>query len=390
MKRKVCVLTATRAEYGLFKPLLSRILSHPSLELRLLVTGTHLSAEHGHTIDEILADGFKPDECVEIPLAGDSDLNVARSMSLALARVADALSGLEPDVLVLLGDRYETLAAAAAASILRIPIAHIHGGETTEGAYDEAFRHSISKMSHLHFVAAPVYRDRVIQLGEDPERVFDVGSLGVENVLSLARLTRSETEERLGLKLLEKSLVVTFHPVTLEPNESLKQLDELLQALDALEDTSLIFTAPNADNEGRRLAAALETFCARHPHARLYESLGQTLYFSCVAHSDGVVGNSSSGISEAPALGTGTVNVGDRQKGRLRVPSIIDCAPRKSPILAALERLYAPEFRALVQSTSDSFRHENVSATIAERLAAANLRDILKKRFFDIPVPSEY
>jgi len=343
--RKICVVTGTRAEYGLLRCTIDYIGKSPLLELQLIATGMHLSPEFGLTVQEIEADGHRIDRKVEMLLSSDTPIGITKSMGLGLIGFADALAELQPDLLLVLGDRFEIFAAASAALIARIPIAHIHGGELTEGAFDDAIRHSITKMSHLHFVAAEEYRQRVIQMGEHPDRVFLVGGLGVDAIKRTKLLSREELEDSLDFKLGPSNLLITFHPVTLEHNTSVHQMGELLAALDELEDTHLIFTMPNADTDGRVLIKMIRDFCATRRYAKAFTSLGQQRYFSCIQQCDGVVGNSSSGLAEVPSFKKGTVNIGDRQKGRLRAASVIDCEPEREAIAAALQRIWEPEFR---------------------------------------------
>lgn len=277
-------------------------------------------------------------------LSSDTPVGITKSMGLGTIGFADALAELQPDLLLVLGDRFEIFAAASAALIARIPIGHIHGGELTEGAFDDAIRHSITKMAHLHFVAAEEYRQRVIQMGEHPDRVFLVGGLGVDAIKRLKLLTREEFEELLDFKLGPRNLLITFHPVILEHNTSAHQMGELLAALDELEDTHLIFTMPNADTDGRVLIQMIQDFCATRPYAKAFTSLGQLRYFSCIQNVDGVVGNSSSGILEVPSFKKGTVNIGDRQKGRLKAQTIIDTQPNRRSIESALKILFSENF----------------------------------------------
>jgi GDP/UDP-N,N'-diacetylbacillosamine 2-epimerase (hydrolysing) len=287
--------------------------------------------------------------------------------------------------MLVLGDRYEIFAAVAAALVARIPVAHAHGGETTEGAFDEALRHSISKMSHLHFVAAAEYRNRVIQLGEQPERVFLVGGLGIDNIKNLKLMNRAELEAALDFKLGPRNLLVTFHPVTLENATSAEQMAELLAALDDMKDTHLIFTMPNADTDGRVLFDMIRQFVATHPNARAYTSLGQLRYLSCIRHVDGVVGNSSSGLAEAPSFRKGTINIGDRQRGRLKAESVIDCAPERTAIGAALQRLYSPEFQAMLANVRNPYGEGGASEKIVEVIERCETSALLKKHFHDLP-----
>jgi GDP/UDP-N,N'-diacetylbacillosamine 2-epimerase (hydrolysing) len=382
--KKICVITGTRAEYGLLRWVMEGIRQSPELELQLIATGMHLSPEFGMTVNAIEADGFKIDRKVEMLLSSDTPVGVTKSMGLGMIGFADALAELQPDLMLVLGDRYEIFAAASAAMIARIPIAHLHGGETTEGAFDEAIRHSITKMSHLHFVAADEYRRRVIQLGEHPDRVFNVGGLGIDNVLRLKLLTREELEAELDFKLLSRNLLITFHPVTLEHNTSAGQMRELLAALAELDDTGLIFTMPNADTEGRVLFQQIKDFCLQHPNARAYISLGQLRYLSCIQHVDGVVGNSSSGLAEVPSFKKGTINIGDRQRGRLKAASVIDCEPDRAAIINALEQLFSEEFNAKIQQVVNPYGNGGASHAIIRILEPMLTDDLLKKGFYDL------
>jgi GDP/UDP-N,N'-diacetylbacillosamine 2-epimerase (hydrolysing) len=381
--KKICVITGTRAEYGLLRWVIEGIRQSPELELQLIATGMHLSPEFGMTVNAIEADGFKIDRKVEMLLSSDTPVGVTKSMGLGMIGFADALAELQPDLMLVLGDRYEIFAAASAALIARIPIAHLHGGETTEGAFDEAIRHSITKMSHLHFVAADEYRRRVIQLGEHPDRVFNVGGLGIDNVLRLKLLTREELEAELDFKLLSRNLLITFHPVTLERNTSAEQMQELLAALAELEGVGLIFTMPNADTEGRVLFQQIKDFCVKYPNARAYTSLGQLRYLSCIQHVDGVVGNSSSGLAEVPSFKKGTINIGDRQQGRLKAASVIDCPPDRRLIRNALEHLFSTEFQAGLPVVENPYGSGGASEIIVRALEGIAIDTLLKKRFYD-------
>lgn len=383
--KTICVVTGTRAEYGLLRWVMEGIRQSPCLELQVIATGMHLSPEFGLTVRAIEDDGFRVDRRVEMLLSSDTAVGVTKSMGLGMIGFADALAELKPDLVLVLGDRYEIFAAAAAAMIARVPIAHLHGGETTEGAFDEAIRHSITKMAHLHFVAAEEYRHRVIQLGEAPERVFQVGGLGIDSILRLQLLTRSELEQALDFKLAPRNLLITFHPVTLEHNTSAAQMDELLTALATLADTGLIFTMPNADTEGRVLFQQIQDFCATHPQARAYTSLGQLRYLSCLRYVDGVVGNSSSGLTEAPSFSKGTVNIGDRQRGRLRATSVIDCQPQAAAIAGAIDRLFSPDFQAQLAGVKNPYGSGGASDAIVALLEQADLNPLLKKQFYDFP-----
>ena len=385
--KKICVVTGTRAEYGLLRWVMEGIRQSPVLELQLIATGMHLSPEFGLTVEAIEEDGFQVDRKVEMLLSSDTAIGVTKSMGLGMIGFADAVAELKPDLMLVLGDRYEIFAAAAAAMIARVPMAHLHGGEATEGVIDEPIRHSVTKMSHLHFVAAEQYRQRVIQLGEEPDRVFNVGGLGIDNILRLKLLSREELEGALDFKLAPRNLLITFHPVTLEHDTSGQQMDELLAALAELQDTGLIFTMPNADTEGRVLFEKIEEFCAQHPRANAYTSLGQLRYLSCIQHVDGVVGNSSSGLAEVPTFKKGTINIGDRQRGRLRAASVIDCEPKRASIRAALGELFSAEFQSRLPAVKNPYGNGGASDAIVEELEQRPLDELLKKHFYDYPEP---
>lgn len=382
--RKICVVTGSRAEYGLLRWVMEGIRNAADLELQVIVTGMHLSTEFGLTFREIENDGFRIDSKVEMLLSSDTPSGLAKSMGLGLIGFGDALQQLQPDMLLVLGDRFEIFSAVAAAMVARIPVAHLHGGETTEGAFDEAIRHSITKMSHLHFVATEEYRRRVIQLGEHPDKVFLVGGMGVDSIKKLKLLDRAELEKSLDFKFGKRNLLVTFHPVTLEKSTAAHQMAELLSALEALTDTHLIFTMPNADTGGRVLIDMVQKFVADHANARAYSSLGQLRYLSCVQAVDGVVGNSSSGLMEVPSFANGTINIGDRQRGRLKADSVIDCAPDRQSISAAVRKLYSLEFREMLQTVKNPYGGGGASEKVVRILSAYPLESILKKSFHDL------
>lgn len=383
MKRKICVITGTRAEYGLLRWVMEGIQDDSGLTLQIIATGTHLSPEFGLTFREIEQDGFQIDRKVEMLTSSDTPVGIAKSMGLGLIGFADALNELHPDLIVVLGDRFEIFSAVSAALVARIPVAHVHGGETTEGSIDEGLRHSITKMSHLHFVAAEEYRQRVIQLGEQPDRVFMVGGLGVDNIKRMKLLDREALEQSLGIQLGEKSLLVTFHPVTLETGTAADQMAALLAVLDGLHDTQLVFTMPNADTDGRVLKTMIEQFVAQHANSRAYTSLGQLRYLSCLAHVDGVVGNSSSGLLEAPSFQKGTINIGDRQRGRLQAASVINCEPTRESITTALKHLYSAGFHTGLRNVRNPYGEGDASEKILATLKSAALDGVLKKSFYN-------
>ncbi len=388
---KVVVATGTRAEYGLLKRLIQLLQAEPNFTAEILVTGTHLSPEFGMTRNEILRDGLPVGATVEMLLSSDSPLGVAKSTGLGLIGFADALDRLQPDLLIVLGDRFEMLAAATAAMLMRVPIGHIHGGELTEGALDDAIRHSITKMSILHFTAAEEYRRRVIQLGESPSTVFTVGGLGVDSVVHGDLLDASTLASVLGVTMGKRNLLVTFHPATLESTAPGEQMGEMLRALGRLvsgdEHLHVFFTHPNADSGGRLISQRIREFCAERP-GRCWEfvSLGTQRYLSLLRHADVVVGNSSSGLLEAPSLGTATVNIGSRQAGRLRAESVIDCEPEAEAILGAVREAYSDAFRRRVVDArnpyGDGGASQRIVALLKERLPIRNLR----KRFLDLPL----
>ncbi len=384
MNRKICVITGTRAEYGLLRLVMQGIKDDQELTLQIIATGMHLSPEFGLTYREIEHDGFCIDRKVEMLTSSDTSVGIAKSMGLGMIGFADALHELRPDLIVVLGDRFEILSAVSSALVARIPVAHLHGGELTEGAFDDALRHSITKMSHLHFVAAEEYRQRVIQLGEQPDRVFLVGGLGIDSIKSMNLLSRAELEDSLDFKLGTKNLLITFHPVTLETATASEQMTELLSAFDQLQDTQLIFTMPNADTDGRVLIKIVEQFVAQHSNARAYTSLGQLRYLSSINQVDGVVGNSSSGLAEVPSFKKGTINIGDRQRGRLQAASVINCEPTRTSILAAIASLYSSDFQNELSEVTNPYGEGGASKKIIETIKNYPLEGLLKKTFYNL------
>lgn len=384
--KKIAVLTGSRAEYGLLFPLLKKIKNSPEFSLQLIVTGMHLSPEFGLTYRQIEADGFEITEKVEMLLSSDTEVGIGKSVGLGIIGFADTFSRLSPDLLILLGDRFETFAAATAAHIGRISIAHIHGGEVTEGAIDDAFRHAITKMSILHFVSTEEYRKRVVQLGEEPGRVFTVGALGLDNIKNMRLLNKEELEKEIRFEFGRKNVLVTFHPVTLEGNSAEHQFTELLAALDCFEDLKIIFTQPNADTQGRIIMKLIGKYIEKYPEkAVVFPSLGQCKYLSTLKFIDAIVGNSSSGIIEAPSFGIPTVNIGDRQKGRVMPESVINCQPSKESIVDAMNKAFSPDFKLLckrvINPYGDGNAAERIITTLKERIAETNF---LKKSFYDI------
>lgn len=382
--RKICVVTGTRADYGLLYWLIKEIEADKDLELQLIATGMHLSAEFGLTYKEIEKD-FKIDKKIDILLFDDTPIGISKSMALAQVGFAEAYEELKPDIVVVLGDRYEIMSATTAAMLSRIPIAHIHGGETTEGAVDEAIRHGITKMSHIHFTAADEYRNRVIQLGEYPDRVYNVGGLGIENIKKLKLLSKDELEKSIDFRLNKKNILVTFHTVTLENSTAKKQFQELLDAVDELEDTNIIFTKANSDTDGRVINGMIDEYVTKHSDKSIcFTSMGQLRYLSALEYVDAVVGNSSSGLLEAPSFKIGTINIGDRQKGRIKAKSVIDCEANKNGITDAFKELYSKEFQQLLKKVHNPYGDGCASKKIVEVLKSADLKGILKKSFYNI------
>jgi GDP/UDP-N,N'-diacetylbacillosamine 2-epimerase (hydrolysing) len=381
--RKICVVTGTRADYGLLKSVMQGIRDSSSLRLQLVVTGSHLCIDFGLTYKEIELDGFYIDRKISILTLKDMPVDISIAIGRGVIGFAKSFAALEPDLIVVLGDRYEILAAATAALVMNIPIAHLHGGELTEGAFDDAIRHSVTKMSHLHFVATEIYRNRVLQLGEDPKRIYLTGGLGVDALHKVTLLDRVSLESSMDFKFGKRNLMVTYHPPTLETGSTKYQLAELLRALHDLDETHIIFTLPNADPGSRDLMLMLKDFCVSHPNAQTYTSLGQQRYLSCIAQVDGVVGNSSSGIAEVPSFFKGTINIGDRQKGRLKATSIIDCSPDYRSIGNALNMLYSSEFQKSLANTRNPYGEGGASQKIVDILTCCDLSNLTKKSFFD-------
>jgi len=348
-----------------------------SFNLQTVVTGMHLSPEFGLTFKAIVNDGFKIDKKIEMLISADTDTSVSKSIGLGIISFTDALKELKPDLLIILGDRYEILSASIAALILKIPIAHIHGGETTLGAFDEAIRHSISKMSILHFTACDEYRDRIIKMGEQPETVFTVGGMGVDSIKSLNLLNFKSLEKIINFDFGKKNVLVTFHPVTLEENTSLKQIEELLFVLNELNDVKIIFTLSNSDTNGRIINKKILEFTeANSDRAKVYTSMGSLNYLSTLQFVDCVVGNSSSGLLEAPTFKIGTLNIGDRQKGRIKADSVIDCQPNKKSIREAFSKLYSNDFQKIIKNTKNPYGDGNATKKIVKILKSIKFPNI--------------
>ena len=383
-KRKICIVTGTRAEYGLLYWLMKGIEVEENLELQIIVTGMHLSPEFGLTYKEIEKD-FKIDKKIEMLLSSDTSVGISKSMGLAQISFAEAYEELKSNIVVVLGDRYEIFSAVSAAMIARIPIAHLHGGEATEGLIDEPIRHSITKMSHLHFTAADTYRDRVVQLGEQPDRVWNIGGLGIENIKRLELLSKVKFEKSIEFILNKKNLLVTFHPVTLENATAEIQFSELLNALDELECTNIIFTKANSDTDGRMINKMIDEYVKNNQYKSVaFTSLGQLRYLSALQYVDAMVGNSSSGLIEAPSFKIGTINIGDRQKGRIKANSVIDTESTKESILEGFKRLYSIQFQKELLEVINPYGDGYASGKIVNILRNIKLKNILKKSFYDL------
>lgn len=384
--KKICIVTGTRAEYGLLKPVIRRVDNDEKLELSLYVTGAHLSPEFGMTYKEIEGDGFPVSRKIEMLLSADTPASVLKSMGVELMGFADALTEDQPDMMVLLGDRYEILVAAVAAMIHQIPIAHIHGGELTEGAIDDAIRHSITKMSYLHFASTEEYRKRIMQLGEHPDRVYTVGSLGVESIKKIPLMNKESLEKDLGISLDGVTALVTFHPTTLEENCSKEEFLNLLKALDAFPELSIVMTNANADTHGRIINEIIKEYAAHNSHrCKAFASLGQLRYLSLLKYCHIVIGNSSSGIIEVPSFKIPTVNIGTRQKGRVQAKSIINCGNETDEIIKAIRTGLRDDAINELEDMKNPYEGENTSKDIVDIIKRAVHRRIdITKSFYDL------
>ena len=354
------------------------------LELQIIATGMHLSEEFGNTYQQIEKDGFTIDKKVDISLSSDTELAISKSMGLGMIGFADAFNELKPDLIVVLGDRFEIFSAVSAAMITKIPVAHLHGGETTEGAFDESIRHSITKMSHLHFAATNEYRDRIIQLGEQPNRVFNVGGLGIDNINKLKLLAKSDFEKAIDFELGEKNILVTFHPVTLENFTAKLQFQELLNSIDELKNTRIIFTKTNSDTDGRIINSMIDAYVAMHDNTIAFVSMGQLNYLSALQFMNAIVGNSSSGLLEAPSFKIATIDIGERQKGRIKADSVISCSPTQESISSAFYKSYSEDFQNIVDNTKNPYGSGGASKIVVDIIKGFDLNGILKKTFYDL------
>lgn len=388
MMRKISVVTGTRSEYGLLYWVMKGIQEDPELELQIVVTGMHLSPEFGLTVEEIEKDGFQITEKVEMLLSSDTEVAISTSMGLGMIGFAKAYERLKPDMLLVLGDRFEILSAVAAAIPFRIPIAHIHGGESSEGSMDESFRHAITKMSHIHFPSTQYYADRIIQMGESPERVYCFGSPGLDNVSKLPLFDEKRLHRELELPEDKRIGIMTYHPVTLEKNTAEFQIALLLEAIQNFETIFWVFTLPNADTEGRVITERINEFIRRNPdRGRVFVSLGQLKYLSLLKHAAVMIGNSSSGLTEAPSFGLPVVNIGDRQKGRIRAANVIDVFVwEKNKIVSAIEKALSKDFRDSLEGLKNPYGDGHASAKIVKVLKKISLENIIKKKFYELGI----
>jgi len=384
--KKVCVVTGTRAEYGLLKPVIDKIHCAEDLELQLVATGMHLSPEFGLTYKEIEADGYPVTDKVEMLLSSDTGVGITKSMAVALMGFGECFERLKPDVVVILGDRYEMLMVASAAMVAKIPIAHIHGGEITEGAMDDAIRHSLTKMSHIHFATTQEYRHRIIQLGENPDTVFHVGSLGVENIREEKLMNKAEFEDSIGFSVDDNTIIVTYHPVTLENIPSKVQFEKLLTVIENNVNLRVIFTKANSDTDGRIINQMIDEFAKKHSdRCAAFTSLGRVRYLSALQFCTAVVGNSSSGIIEAPSFHIPTVNIGNRQQGRLCADTVISCGYEVEDIENAIDIAFSKEFRNKLPDMTNPYEKENTSEQIVQKIRELLLKEQgVKKHFYDV------
>ncbi len=385
MVKRICVITGTRAEYGLLKPLIMKMIDDKEIDLKLVVTGMHMSTEFGLTYKLIEEDGIVIDEKIEILLSSDSHVATSKAMGLAIISFSEYINRTKPDMVIVLGDRYEILAASISAMVANVPIAHIHGGEITEGAQDDVFRHCITKLSYLHFTSTESYRKRVMQLGEEPHRVFNVGAIGIENIKVLKLLSQEEIEKSINFVLNKKFALVTFHPVTLEQGLAEIQITELLGALEEFDDMKFIITKANSDNEGRKINRKIDEFISKNPEKYIgFVSMGQLKYLSAMKYCSMVIGNSSSGIIEAPSFNIPTINIGDRQKGRLQAKTVINCDPIKSDIIKAIKRGLSKEFKDKISKIENPYGDGDTSNKILYEIKKALSKEIELKKLFTI------
>ena len=388
MKNKICIVSSSRADYGLLKNLIYKIQFSNFFFFFFIVNGSHLSKSHGYTISEIIADKFKIDKKVSVIRKTDTKKDIGINVGIAVTKMVSAISELNPDMILLLGDRYEIFSTAIASAFLQIPIAHIHGGEITEGAIDDMIRHSITKLSYIHFTSNLVYKNRIIQMGEQPKNVYNVGALGVENLKKIKLLDCKELEKQIDFKFKSKNILVTYHPVTLDKNP-VDGIDVLLQALSKFKDIGMIFTYSNADVSGTEIIKKILKFQKTNQNAKVFSNLGQLKFLSCLKYCDGIVGNSSSGIIEAPSLKTWTINIGDRQKGRIKAESVFDVKSDERVIIKRLTNLINKNKIKDLINYENPYSKKNTVNNIFNILKKINKETIVNKKFFDIDYNSK-
>ncbi len=381
---KICLITGSRSEYGLLRRLMFKIKNSKKLKLDIVVTGMHLSKKFGFTYKNIIRDGFKIREKVNLRLNSDSTESAINSINMGTKGFTQVYKKIKPDIILVVGDRYEIFSAVIAATFSRIPIAHLHGGELTEGAIDEALRHSITKMSHIHFVANNEYKKRVIQLGENPSRVFNVGGLGVDNIKNLKFLKKNELEKELKFNFKERNILITFHPETLNKAKVKKQFNEVLKALKKVKKTNLVFTMPNSDLGNTIIFKMIKDFVKKNKNSHFFVSMGQLRFLSCLKYFDGIIGNSSSGLLEMPSFKKGTINIGDRQRGRLKAESVINVNIKKNEIIKGINKLYSKQFKKILKKTINPYGNGGASDKVIKVLEKLKLNNILKKKFYSI------
>jgi len=384
MKKKICVITGSRADYGLLRPLIRKIQSSIVFDLQLIVTGSHISYNHGNTISEIKEDNFFINDIIFANSKIDTPVAIAQSVAKVVDKFSLSLDKLKPDLIFVLGDRYEIFASCIAEFILGIPIAHHSGGEVTEGAFDDSIRHSITKMAHIHFVAAQEYKKRVIQLGENPKNIYIVGGFGAENINQIKLLNKSDLEKKINFSFNQKTLILTFHSETLDIKNTTKNFSELLCALDLHKDVAIIFTLPNADTFNSKIIKMINNYVNKRQNVISFKSMGTVNYLSSLKYVDGVIGNSSSGITEVPSFKKGTINIGNRQKGRLKAISIIDCLAQKHEIDKAIKKLYSKKFQKKIINTVNHYNKGKTSKLIIKTLEKNHDKINIQKKFFDI------
>ena len=384
-KKKICIITGSRAEYGYLQSLIKSIHNESNLILQLIVTGTHLSKKHGLSFMQINKDGFKINNKINLHLSSDNNLSISRSLGLGVIGFGKALEDLKPDLIVVVGDRYEIFSAISSAVISKIPVMHLHGGEITEGSYDNLFRHAITKMSHIHITANKIYKKRVVQLGEEPKNVYNFGSLWYDNMISLKLLSKTNFEKKINFKLSQTVFLITFHPLTLEKNKSKIYFLNILKALDNIKDVTLIFTKCNSDTEGEIINKMIDSYVSLNKDKSLsFKSMGQLLYYSALQHVDGVIGNSSSGLIEVPSFKIGTLNIGNRQKGRIKAKSVIDCNYSVRAIIRGIKKLNSHGFRKAIKNTVNPYESKGATKKILSLIKKFPFTNIIIKKFHDL------